>query len=313
MTMEKKLAIGIDIGGSHITSALVDMDAGKIVPDSAATEPVDAKASAEKILGQWAKAIAATLVRTDRGQLAGIGFAMPGPFEYETGIARFERVQKYEGLFGVNVTDELRLRLGLDETCPCRYMNDATAFAVGEAWLGKAADVDRAMAITLGTGFGSAFIGRGVPVVDGPEVPPMGCVWHLPYKDGIADDSFSTRWFVKAYRERSGKTVGGAREIEEAARTDPLAAAVYEEFYANLGRFLEPHLRTFGARVLVIGGNVAGSFPRFGHILTGVFRETRLPVEVRLSELKETAAIIGGARLLDGTFWEKVAPLVSKM
>ena len=72
-------------------------------------------------------------------------------------------------------------------------MNDASSFAVGEAWAGSASKFDRSLSITLGTGFGSAFISNRIPIVDGPLVPKLGCIYHLPYRDGIADDYFSTR------------------------------------------------------------------------------------------------------------------------
>ena len=48
-------------------------------------------------------------------------------------------------------------------------MNDASAFAVGEAWAGSASDFNRSLSITLGTGFGSAFISNHIPIVDGPK------------------------------------------------------------------------------------------------------------------------------------------------
>lgn len=311
--MKKEYAVGIDIGGSHITSALIDMETGDIESASVCTEKVDAKADSEAILSQWAKAVAGSLKGIHPEQLAGIGFAMPGPFDYEKGIALFERVQKYEGLFNINVSRELRNRLDLNDDCPLRYMNDATAFAVGEAWIGKAASAGRSMAITLGTGFGSAFIDQGVPVVEGDDVPPMGCVWHIPYRDGIADDSFSTRWFVSAYLDRTGKKVTGAKEILEAADGDENAAGIFREFYLNLGNFLAPFLKKFGAEVLVIGGNVAESYGNFGRFLTDALAENGLETAVAVSELKENAAIIGSARLLDEAFWLKLAPLVKKM
>ncbi len=95
-------------------------------------------------------------------------------------------------------------------------MNDASAFAVGEAWAGSASGSNRSLAITFGTGFGSAFISNKIPVVDGPEVPRIGCVYHLPYKDGIADDYFSTRWFLGRYKAITGKELKGVKELAEA-------------------------------------------------------------------------------------------------
>ena len=99
-------------------------------------------------------------------------------------------------------------------------MNDASSFAVGEAWAGSATKVKRSLSITLGTGFGSAFISDRIPIVDGPLVPKIGCVYHLPYRDGIADDYFSTRGFWAGIRNITGKELKGVKELAELASSD---------------------------------------------------------------------------------------------
>jgi len=98
--------------------------------------------------------------------------------------------------------------VSLDGNQAIRFMNDASSFAVGEAWIGNAAGYKRSLFITLGTGFGSAFLEKGIPVVERDDIPPMGCLWHLPFRDGISDDYFSTRWIIKQY---DGKTVPNQR------------------------------------------------------------------------------------------------------
>ena len=122
---------------------------------------------------------------------------MPGPFDYVKGICYIKGVAKYENLYGFNITDAISSHLNVPDGFLIRFMNDASSFAVGEAWAGSAIKAVRSLSITLGTGFGSAFISNKIPIVDGPEVPKIGCVYHLPYKDGIADDYFSTRWFSR--------------------------------------------------------------------------------------------------------------------
>jgi glucokinase len=50
---------------------------------------IDNKADADVILNQWAEAILRSISFIDKNRLVGIGFAMPGPFDYENGIAMF--------------------------------------------------------------------------------------------------------------------------------------------------------------------------------------------------------------------------------
>jgi glucokinase len=264
-------------------------------------------------MGIWTDALKKTLSGIGMDDLVGIGFAMPGPFDYEKGIALFERVAKYESLYNVNVVEYLRKSLGLKNDIPVRFMNDATSFAVGEAWIGKSAGFHKSIALTLGTGFGSAFIENGVPVLERDDVPQLGCIWHLPYKDGIADDYFSTRWYIKEYAGKTGKTLHGVKEISEAAKTDVNAKELFVQFGDNLGKFLGPWIKKFCAEVLVIGGNMAGAYKLFGSPFEKSLEAQKIKIVVQLSELKENAALIGSARLLEPEFWEKVKFLLSKM
>ena len=312
--MTRKFAIGTDIGGSHISCALIEIEKEQIVKGSHANKEVDNKAPADAILAAWAGALRHSMDGIDSRELAGIGFAMPGPFDYANGIALFTpEVVKYQNLYGIDVAQRLRDLLGLSKECSLRFMNDASAFAMGEAWMGKARGFDRSACITLGTGFGSAFIDMGIPVVERRDVPLNGCVWHLPFRDGIADDSFSTRWFIHQYALRSGKRLSGVREIANQAENDPLAKELFVEFGNNLGGFLGPWLEKFKAGVLVIGGNISGAYNLFGKYLEDSLKSQNLHIEISLSGLREDAAIIGSARLLDENLWNKIKPLLTKM
>jgi glucokinase len=307
------IAIGGDIGGSHIYSAAVDLSTHRIIPGTGSEQKIDNKGSAGEILEGWSNALAGTLSRIDKSKLAGIGFAMPGPFDYPKGIALFERVEKYESLYGVNVSEELRSRLHLGPDVNFRYINDATAFAIAEAWVGKGENFNRMIALTLGTGFGSAFIDHGIPVLAGGTVPEMGCVWHIPYKEGIANDYFSTIWFTRNYLARTGKAVPGVKDIADVAGQVPAAMELFEEYGRNMGNFLAPWIRKFDAGVIVIGGNITGSFNLFGDHLLKSLAQNDLEIQVFLSDLKEDAAILGGARLQVEDYWLKVKDLLSLM
>jgi glucokinase len=257
--------------------------------------------------------VSQAILGIEPGELAGIGFAMPGPFDYVKGVALFERVEKYLGLYGVNVSEGIRKILKLSPKMPIRYMNDATAFAVGEAWVGEAAGTRKSVSITLGTGFGSAFIDGGIPVVDREDTPKIGCVWHLPFKEGIADDYFSTRWYVRSMEALTGETMPGVREIAEEARRNPSLARLFEEFGGNIGSFLGEWLNRFEAEVLVIGGNMAGAADLFMPAFQKSLDNLKCTTRIAWSELKEDAAIIGSARLIDPGYWTKIQPLIEKM
>ncbi len=308
------VAIGCDIGGSHISCAAVNMETGTIIPGSRAENDVAGRGEAEDILQAWSVTIQESMDKINREELAGIGFAMPGPFDYENGIAIFETVPKFENLYGMNIGVKIRERLGLEDMLPVRFMNDATSFAVAEAWIGKTSTYRKSIAITLGTGYGSAFIDDGIPVLEGRQVPKLGCLWHLPYKDGIADEYFSTRWFVNTYEKKTGVRHPGAREIAElAGNGDKPAIETFREFGENLADNLAPWVKSFGCEAIVAGGNISEAGSLWEPSLQNSFKEQSIQIPVFFSELKEDAAIIGSARLMEKDFWEKIKPLLSKM
>ena len=304
--MSRNIAIGADIGGSHITAAAIDLTSGNILRDTVTERAVNNQASAGTIIGIWAEALSGALSKVEMANVKGIGFAMPGPFDYVKGICYIKGVAKYENLYGFNISDAIGSSLDVPDDFLIRFMNDASSFAVGEAWAGSASHVSKSLSITLGTGFGSAFIEDKIPIVDGPLVPKIGCVYHLPYRDGIADDYFSTRGLLGRYKKKTGKDLTGVKELAELYNSDSFVPDLFRDFGENLAQFLAPWLKGFEAEILVIGGNISHAYSLFGNDFENGLKELNCNCEVALSKLKEDAAIIGSAYLLDDGFWKSV-------
>jgi glucokinase len=304
--MKKSIAIGADIGGSHITCAAVDLVSGKILRDTISERSVNNQALAGEIISVWADALSSAISKVSLKNVKGIGFAMPGPFDYVKGICYIRGVAKYENLYGLNVAEAIATALSVPEGFLIRFMNDASAFAVGEAWAGSASEYTRSLSITLGTGFGSAFISNRIPIVDGPEVPRIGCIYHLPYRDGIADDYFSTRGLLGRYKNATGIELNGVKELAGMAATDKIVSDLFTDFGENAGLFLAPWLKKFKAEILVIGGNISHAYNLFGEVFENTLKKENCNCEVALSKLKEDAALLGSAYMLDDDFWKSV-------
>lgn len=301
-----KYSIGVDIGGSHISCALVNLESIEIITETMTSLPVDNKGKASEIIDTWSAAIGKSMQHIDPGQLSGIGFAMPGPFDYVNGISRIRGVDKYENLYGLNVGEEISTSIGLGPGQFVRFINDASAFAIGEATAGKAAGVASSMVITIGTGIGSAFIRNGIPVVSGESVPEKGWVYHIQYRESIADDYFSTRWFLQRFKEVRGRDADGVKSMADEAVNNEQIMGIFMEFGASLGGFLAPILNRFGAEVLVMGGNISRAFNLFGPSLREELGKNNCHATPHLSVLGEDAALIGSACLLDDEFWQAV-------
>jgi len=304
--MNKNIAIGTDIGGSHISCAAVDLISGKIIRETLTERSVDNQAQAGTIISIWAQALSAVLAKVSLENVKGIGFAMPGPFDYVKGICYIRGVAKYENLYGLNIADAISDSLGIKDSILIRFMNDASSFAVGEAWTGSASRFNRSLSITLGTGFGSAFISNRIPIVDGPEVPKLGCIYHLTFKDGIADDYFSTRGLLYRYKKLTGKELKGVKDLAALAVDNKTVKDLFTDFGDNAGLFLAPWLKKFRAEILVIGGNISLAYNLFGDVFEERLRKENCNCEVAISKLKEDAALLGSAYLLDDDFWKSV-------
>jgi len=310
--MKKKVSIGVDVGGSHISSVAYSVDEKRLLPQTLAEGKVDNKKPADEIIFTWARTISETIEKVKPHEIGGIGFAMPGPFDYFNGIALFQQMtNKYENLYGVNVGREISKALGLGENIPVRFINDAAAFAIGESIAGSAAAVSRCLAITLGTGFGSSFIKDQMPVVSGATVPPEGMVYHLPFEKGVADDYFSTRGLLGRYFEQTGTHLPGVKELAEKAPYDAVAQELFYDLGTKLGIFLKPWVQKFGVQVLVIGGNISNAFNLFGESLVEVYAESGINLSIKISDLNETASMIGAALLSDDDYYNNVKSILN--
>ena len=288
--MEKKYAIGADIGGSHICAAVVDLESYSILEETFLSEHVDNKQTKTGIIGQWSKLINKVL-DTFEDNIIGLACAIPGPFDYSEGIAKYPEGFKFGALNGVKIEDELAPLLETENTLPIKFLNDATSFAVGVARSNPSIKNKRTLCITLGTGLGAGFVDKRLPVLSGPTVPPNGCLWNLEWDEGMADDYFSTRGVIKLYEDLGGEEIKGVKELADLVDTDPLAVKTFEIFGQNLAQFLTPYLKTFKAETLVMGGSISKAFSLFGPSCIAKLVQNGLELDVLVSNIMEKGAI----------------------
>ncbi|MCD9591494.1 ROK family protein [Streptomyces sp. 8ZJF_21] len=320
----------LEVGGSHVTAAAVDLDRARIADGTRRRLPLTPGIGPEDFLATLAEAANGVLavgalgartdggvrtdggartdrgtypprgarpdrgtypargVRTDQGThpdrgahpalggypavgahaaLGTWGIAVPGPFDYARGIARYHGVGKFASLDGLAVGDLLTPRLNPRPT-RLRFLNDASAFALG-ARLTAHPGSRRLVAITLGTGVGSAFLDRGAIVEDDPRVPPEGRVDLLTVDGRPLEDTVSTRAMTAQYTDRTGRPVDGLRELTAcAAADDATARDIITSALHALGGALAPWLTAFEADTVVFGGSITAAWPLIGPPLT---------------------------------------------
>jgi glucokinase len=289
----KKYAIGADIGGSHISSAAIDLTNATVVRASIHRTPVNAQGDAESILSAWTGAMSASIRVVGKDAIKGVGLAMPGPFDYPNGISLINDASqnKFLSLYRMNIKHALSQRLELD-AADIRFKNDAECFLLGEVFGGAGKGAKRAIGVTLGTGFGSAF------VLDGKSED--GNLWCAPFRGGIAEDSISTRWFLARYKELTGQVPASVKELACAALDGEVKAKqAFEEFGSTLSEFLVPLTVKYKADTLVIGGNIALSWDLFIAPLQKAITQASPSTRLVQARLGEEAALMGGASLLE--------------
>jgi len=297
-----KVFIGVDIGGSHISAALVNATDGLIIEDTLCKQKIEAKAKCPaRILERWIQTIQQTVSKLNGAELKGIGIAMPGPFDYDKGISLLHGVDKYETLYGVNIKSAIASRLRLSHYIPVIFENDAACFGLGEGITGEATSYKNIIAITLGTGFGASFIRQKKIIQEGPGIPDHGYLYNIPFKEGIAEDYISSRWLLKKYGELSGKELTEVKEIASLATVDndKPAREVFRLYGNNLAACLAHWLRAFKADCLVIGGGISKASHLFLNELTNALIENEgINIPIKISKLMEMSAIAGAAGLI---------------
>ena len=270
----------LEIGGSHVTAALVDLAAAAVVPGTLRRDPLNGSGPASGIL----ESIITCAESLPAPRSAAWGVAIPGPFDYQRGVALFTGVGKFDSLCGMNLGEALAPRLP-GPAGPLSFLNDAHAFLRGEWLFGTAAGHDRCAGITLGTGIGSAFLLSGRIQQHSPAVPPQGRVDLLRINGRPLEEVVSSRAITRVYRRRAAATVTGVADIaSRATRGDPIAADVLHTAFERLGTVLAPWLASFRATVLVAGGAMTGSWNLIKPALqAGLSRRGQLPAPLAVS------------------------------
>lgn len=279
--------LGVDVGGSHIAAGTVWMGDGPVRWSTSKRKSVDSQASADEIINSWGSFLLEFFEKENRDDIR-LGIAMPGPFDYASGVSYIKGLKKYDSLYGTNVKEALANYLGINPS-HILFRNDAEAFLHGEVMHRKGLSGVKVVGITLGTGLGSAISENGKTKDVFRAVKPM--------HQGIAEDYISSRWFARRYKELSGEKLQSVEALVNG--NSPYKEILFEEFAVNLAGFLDEFVREERASAVIIGGNIA----RCLHLFEPVLRRKMSIADVSVfqSLLWEDAALLGAAYLWDDT------------
>ena len=153
----KKVAIGIDIGGTNTALGVVDNEGHVMVKDSI---PTPSHGNVEEYVNDMADAIKG-LIRSvkllnEETEILGIGIGAPNG-NYYNGTVEYAPNLSFKGI----VPFVKLLKIKFPELQAIALTNDANAAAIGEMIYGGAKEMKNFVMYTLGTGVGSGIVVDG--------------------------------------------------------------------------------------------------------------------------------------------------------
>ncbi len=290
--MNQAMFIGADIGGSHISIAAIDGASMQIIGNTFRAN-IHTEIDVANFMQTLISLIKQCSASLQEKKIAAICLAFPGAFDYENGIGLYDGSnKKFEKLYGLNIRETLEK--DLQTNIPIFFCNDALSFSLGEYEQLHNASINM-MAITLGSGLGSSFINNyQLLSLTDKFIPNNGELYNWPYKDGVAEDYFSSKALVRLYFDHTGIQVEGVKTIKEHADNQKgKAIHLFADFGKSLGIFLLHWSNQCGIKAIVIGGSIVGAWNYFYPSLKEEFINAQNNCVIIPSANPEQSSILG--------------------
>lgn len=296
--MSNSPIIAFDVGGTRIKAGLVDRTSGEV--SSFRTAPADA--DFESALSAM-KRLGADL--TASGDIDGVGLCIPGIVD-PNGIV-VSLPGKLEGVEGYDLPAFLAEQFEV----PSVVVNDAVAYAVGEAAFGQGAGMSRVVVMTIGTGVGVTVVEEGRPLGTGAFGAGI-FGGHIPIserQEGYLDTNGRPDTFealcraqrIVDYANDAGGSFADVEEVYEAARSDDSAALEgIRDYRGHLTRGLVALTHAHAPEAIIVGGGPATADNPLLEGIEATVNERlfgSLEVKIRTARLGDTGALAGLARL----------------
>jgi glucokinase len=290
--------VAIDLGGTKLTTAIVDATGKILYRNKVAVERGDVRVCVEQLTNSVRHAI--STVNVDQKQIRAIGVIVPGIYSGGTGNVWAPNLWGHEQVpLGTELERSLTLPIVLD--------SDRAGYVLGEQWLGVARGLDDVVFLAIGTGIGAGIIAGGRLL------------------RGSGDIAGAVGWFaLNAQQQETYKEVGcweaesagpglarriGAASAEEvvavARRGHAVARNAIEESARYLGMGVANIVSILNPQMIVLGGGLMQAADLFLDTVKQVMAEWAQPiaakqVRIEITSLGEDAGLLGAARLALG-------------
>ena len=262
--MDKKYVVGVDLGGTKIYTALVDLE-GNIKKEK--TVETLAHEGEQAVMGRILDTINYVIDGTDKDLIKSIGIGSPGPLDVKNGVILETANLPFKNFAIVRTIKETY-------DLPTYLDNDANVATLGEFMFGAGKGTDNMVFITASTGIGGGAVlngrlfrgatGNALEVghmtvsTEGPRCGcgNVGCAEALGSGTAIgkrAKEAVLTNvtTSLKNYDNVTAKEV-----FKEAANGDRVAKNILETSLTYLGIAVANTITNFDPEKVVIGGGV---------------------------------------------------------
>lgn len=314
----KKYRIGVDVGGTNVKLALVDMN-GKIVYSN--TTPTRADLGYEHSIQNIQNAIEELMkeTNTNKDVIEAIGFGFPGQIDYQAGIVRL--LPNMPGWVEIPVAKIMEDKFGITT----KLDNDVRVATLGELKYGAGKGCQNLVCITVGTGIGSGLVFNGklirgaknaageighikLSMGDGPICGCGDYACFEAYASGPAIVA-EAKEYIKGgksskFKELATEELSPYIIAQAALQGDAVAKRIFAKMGEIIGLGLTSVINLLNPEKVIIGGGVADA----GDILFNPIRETiakrAMPIQASAVEivpavLGNTAGVIGASLLIE--------------
>lgn len=322
-----QLFLGVDLGGSNISAAIMD-ESGKIIRLEKTTTLASKgkKKVISRIVGLAEKVIQDAGV--SKSKIKGLGIGVPGVLDLKKGVVKYS--PNLPGWNNVPLKTELQQALEMKVIMD----NDANAAAYGEKWLGAGKQCDDVVVYTLGTGVGGGIIMGGMLVhgscdgagelghmtilPDGPKCAcgNTGCLETLVSGTGIAR---RTKEAIKNGRksiltrmcEGDVNNITAKLVFQAGKKGDKLAKEIIEQTGLYLGIAVANIINLLNPSLIIIGGGVSVSGESLMKIIRQearkrAFKDLFQCVKIVRATLADKAGVFGAVGIAIQAFGKPV-------
>ena len=246
--MEKKYVVGVDLGGTKIYTALVDLE-GAIVKE--VTVKTEAHKGENVVLEKLLNTIDDVLEGIDINEVKAIGVGSPGPLDVDKGLIVYTPNLPFKNF---NIVQPIKDRYKLDT-----YLdNDANVATLSEFMFGAGKGSNNMVFITVSTS-NALEVGHTTVMKGGPR---CGC-GNTGCAEAVASGTAIMKRAKEAVESKVETALKGYEQVTakevflEAEKGDKVSQDILNDALSYLGITVANIANTFDPDKIVIGGGVS--------------------------------------------------------